>query len=133
MDHKSIRAAGQGLESLVSPDSPRRGRNRFISMKITNTCCQVTIIIFTNQDLEIRGFLEWSLIVNQHTTQAFQSNQSDSFVLLVVKNSHYVSRELKMLNNYLYGLGRKLVSHWKVLSLFRNLNFISPYRVKYEV
>lgn len=39
------------------------GRSGFISTKFTNICCQVTVIISTNQGLESRGFFECSSIV----------------------------------------------------------------------
>lgn len=48
-----------------------------------------------------------------------QSNQSGSFVPSTVRNSHNVSGELKMPNDYFCGLEKKLVTLWKVLSSSR--------------
>lgn len=79
---------------LTAPSRSRNGVYKYI--KFTNICRQGTIKIFTNQDLELRGFLEYSTVVNRHTMQSFPSNQTDSFVLSVVRNNHDVSRELKM-------------------------------------
>lgn len=53
----------------------------------------------------------------QKQMKAFQCNQSDSFVPSVVRNSHSVSRELKVIMTiYFYGVGRKWVSYWNVAS-----------------
>lgn len=53
-------------------------------MKFTNICCQDRVTIFTHQDLEIRGFFECSIIVDQYTMQVLSpTNQVHLFLLLL--------------------------------------------------
>lgn len=81
--HKRRREGGadqSGLQSRFSlwTATPNVTWSQFLSTKITNVCCQDTATIFTNQELEIKGFLEWSIIVSWHTT-----NQIPLFLLLL--------------------------------------------------
>ena len=50
----------------------------------------VTVIIFTNPNSGIRDFPKCSVIVNWHWIWVVLPNQSNSFVLSVVRNRHYV-------------------------------------------
>lgn len=45
--HSPIRAAGQGLGTLVSPGRPEQGQKWVYKQKITNIYCQVTLTILT--------------------------------------------------------------------------------------
>lgn len=88
----------------------------FMSIKFTVVFCQVKIIIFINHKSKIRSILVCSILVNWHTVQAFWSNQSDSLALSIVRNSYNVYWEPKLHNDYLYTLGRMLISHWEHLN-----------------
>lgn len=69
-----IRAAGDKLSSWTV--TPNASWSKILRLKETvNICCPVTVTICTNRDLEIRGFLERSIVVNQPTMQAFPSHQ----------------------------------------------------------
>lgn len=75
---KAQGADGSGLQDRLSrwTATPNARWIENLSLKeIINIWCPVTVTICINQDLEVRGFLERSIVVNQHTMQAFPSHQ----------------------------------------------------------
>ena len=81
-----------------------RSRSRVYKHKSHKLCFQVTVTISTNQNLEIRDFLVCSFYC-QSIYNASLSVQPIRFICSFCGSEYYVSRELRMHNDYCYGLG----------------------------
>lgn len=79
---------GSGLQELgrmVSPDNPKQGQKwGLLSTKITNICCQITVMIFTNQDLVIRDFLNVPSLSIAIQCKPFSMSRQIHFFLLLL-------------------------------------------------
>lgn len=76
----------------------------------------------------LEAFLKCFIIVSWQTMQGFQSSQSDSFVLFVVRKRHHVSREQRMCNRLFLLLKGGWLAIGESLAPpgLGNLNFVFP-------